>query len=55
MSSYLISEEGEKGSIKKGSFMYSDYWIDLGCPNIGHPSGSIDSLWSTYYENETKI
>ncbi len=32
--------------------MYSDYWIDLECPNTGHPSGSIDSLWSTYYMNE---
>ena len=33
--------------------MYSDYWIDLECPNTGHPSGSIDSLWSTYYEDQT--
>lgn len=47
-----ISEEGEQGSFKKGGFMYSDYWIDLECPNTGHPSGSIDSLWSTYYEDE---
>ena len=48
-----IYEEKENGSFKKGGFMYSDYWIDLECPNTGHPSGSIDSLWSTYYEDQT--
>ena len=48
-----ISEEGETGSFKKGGFMYSDYWVALECPYAGHPSGSIDSLWSTYYEDET--
>ena len=42
----------ETGSFKKGGFMYSDYWVALECPNAGHPSGSIDSLWSTYYKDE---
>ncbi len=48
-----IYEEKETGSFKKGGFMYSDYWIDIECPNTGHPSGSIDSLWSTYYKAKT--
>ena len=49
-----ISEEGEKGSFKKGGFLFSDYWIDLECPYSGHPHGDVsgDSLWSTYYEAE---
>lgn len=42
----------ETGSFKKGGFMYSDYWVNLECQNAGHPSGSIDSLWSTYYKDE---
>ena len=48
-----IYDTKETGSFKKGGFMYSDYWVALECPYAGHPSGSIDSLWSTYYEDET--
>lgn len=48
-----IYDKKETGSFKKGGFMYSDYWVALECPYAGHPSGSIDSLWSTYYEDET--
>ena len=49
-----IIEEGEKGSFKKGGFMFSDYWISLECPYSGHPCGDVtgESLWSTYYEDE---
>jgi len=50
-----IIEEGEKGSFKKGGFMFSDYWISLECPYSGHPSGTIDSLWSTYYNDENSV
>lgn len=40
-------DEYVTGAWKEGSFWCGDYQINLVCPEAGHPSGSMDSDWST--------
>ncbi len=47
-----IYDEPVTGAWKEGSFWCGDYTVNLVCPEAGHPSGSVDSDWSTGCELE---
>ena len=42
-----LVDENETGAWNNGMFWCGDYCVNLECPEAGHPSGVVDSEWST--------